>query len=193
MRIDAEHPSVAFPQKGARGWLIFEGLLMIVLGVLAAALPAFAGLAVALVVGWVLVFSGLLGLIGLFGSRGHDHPVWRIVSALITIGAGGIVLWSPVVGVVGLAILIAVYLTLNAITSFAMALHHRGRTAKGWGWLVFSGLVGIALAVFILLLDPRGDAVLIGFFIAINLIVAGLSLFGISAGIRRATPLAASA
>jgi uncharacterized membrane protein HdeD (DUF308 family) len=193
MSVDAEHPSVAFPLKGARGWLIFEGLLMVALGVLAGALPVFAGLAVALVMGWVLVFSGLLSLVGLFGSRGHDHPVWRVVSALIAIGAGGIVLWSPVVGVMGLAILIAAYLTLNAITAFAMAVHHRGRAARGWGWLVFSGLVGIALAVFILLLNPRGDAVLIGFFIAINLIVGGLSLFGISAGIRRATPHAASA
>jgi uncharacterized membrane protein HdeD (DUF308 family) len=188
MSIDAEHPSVAFPPKGARGWLIFEGLLLIVLGALAAALPLFAGLAVALVMGWVLVFSGLLGLVGLFGSRGHDHPVWRIVSALVAIGAGGLVLWSPVVGVIGLAILIAAYLTLNALTSFAMAFHHRGRAAKGWGWQVFSGLIGILLAVFILLLNPRGDAVLIGFFIALDLIVGGLSLLGISAGIRRAAP-----
>jgi len=186
MSVDAEHPSVAFPAKGVRGWLIVEGVLLIVLGVLAAALPLFAGLAVALVMGWVLVFSGLLGLVGLFGSRGHDHPVWRIVSALISIGAGGLVLWSPVVGVIGMAILIAVYLTLNAFTSFAMAVHHRGRAAKGWGWQVFSGIVGIVLAVFILLLNPRGDAVLIGFFIALNLMVGGFSLLGISAGIRRA-------
>lgn len=190
MSVDAEHPSVAFPPRAARGWLIFEGLLLIALGILAAVLPVFAGLAVAVVMGWVLVFSGLLALVGLFGSRGHDHPVWRTLSALIAIGAGGIVLWSPVVGVIGLAILIAVYLTLNAITSFAMAFHHRGRAAKGWGWQVFSGLVGIVLAVFILLLNPRGDAVLIGFFVAINLIVGGLSLFGISAGIRRASQTA---
>jgi uncharacterized membrane protein HdeD (DUF308 family) len=186
MSVDAEHPSVAFPAKGVRGWLIFEGVLLIVLGVCAAALPLMAGLAVALVMGWVLVFSGLLGLVGLFGSRGHDHAVWRIVSAIVSIGAGGLVLWSPVVGVIGLAILIAVYLTLNAFTSFAMAFHHRGRAAKGWGWQVFSGIVGIVLAVFILLLNPRGDAVLIGFFIALDLIAGGLSLLGISAGIRRA-------
>ena len=192
MSVDAEHPSVAFPRKGVRGWLIFEGILLIALGVLAAALPLFAGLAVALVLGWVLVFSGLLGLIGLFVSRGHDHPVWRTVSAVIAIAAGGIVLWSPVVGVIGLAILIAAYLTLNAFTSFAMAFHHRGRAAKGWGWQVFSGVVGIVLAVFILLLNPRGDAVLIGFFIALDFIVGGLSLLGISAGIRRAPPIASA-
>jgi len=151
MSVDAEHPSVAFPARGVRGWLIFEGVLLIALGVLAAALPLFAGLAVALVLGWILVFSGLRGLVGLFGSRGHDHPLWRLISAVIAVGAGGIVLWSPVVGVIGLAILIAAYLTLNAFTSFAMAFHHRGRAAKGWGWQVFSGLVGIVLAVFILL------------------------------------------
>jgi uncharacterized membrane protein HdeD (DUF308 family) len=190
MSVDAVHPSVAFPSKGVRGWLLFEGILLIALGALAAALPVFAGLAVAVVLGWVLAFSGLLGLVGLFGSRGHDHPLWRIVSALIGIGAGGIVLWSPVVGVIGLAILIAAYLALNAFTSFAMAFHHRGRAAKGWGWQVFSGLVGLGLAVFILLLNPRADAVLIGFFIALDLIVGGLALLGVSAGIRRAAAIA---
>jgi uncharacterized membrane protein HdeD (DUF308 family) len=46
--------------------------------------------------------------------------------------------------------------------------------------------------VFILLLNPRGDAVLIGFFIALDVIVGGLSLLGISAGIRRAPPIVSS-
>ena len=185
MSVDAEHPSVAFPPRAARGWLILEGILLVVIGALAAALPVFAGLAVALVVGWMLVLSGFLQLIGLFGARGHDHPVWRAVSALIAIVAGGLVLWSPLGGALGLAILLAAYLLLNGIASLGMAIHHRGRAARGWGWLVLTGIVDIALAIFIAFLRPAADAALLGFFVAINLVIAGVALLGLSAAIRR--------
>lgn len=186
MSIDAQHPSVAYPPRAVRGWLIAEGILLVVLGGLAAALPILASLTVALVLGWVLVFSGLLGLVGLFGSRGHDHPIWRAISALVAIVAGGLVLWSPLAGVIGLALLMGAYLLLNGISSLAMAVHHRGRAARGWGWLVLSGIVDVALAVIIAFLRPAGDAFLIGFVIAINLIVSGIALLGMGAAIRRA-------
>lgn len=192
MSVDAPHPSVAFPPRAARGWLIFEGILLIVIGALAAALPELAGLGVALVVGWMLLLSGFLGLVGLFGARGHDHPVWRIVSAIVSLLAGGLVLWSPLGGALGLAILLAAYLLLNGTSSLGMAIHHRGRAASGWGWLVLTGIVDIALAIFIVFLRPAADAVLIGFFIAINLVIAGVALLGVAAGVRRASAAAAS-
>jgi uncharacterized membrane protein HdeD (DUF308 family) len=187
LSVDSVHPSVAFPPKGARAWLIAEGLLLIVLGALAALLPELAGLAAAVVFGWLLVFSGFLGLVGLFGSRGHDHPLWRLVSALIAMVAGGLVLWSPLAGAIGLALLIAAYLALNGIASLGMAAHHRGRVARGWGWMVFTGLIGLVLAVVIAIMKPAGDAALIGYFIAIDFIAGGVALLGVGASIGPAS------
>jgi uncharacterized membrane protein HdeD (DUF308 family) len=187
MSVDSVHPSVAFPPKGARAWLVVEGLLLIVLGGLAAVAPVLAGLAAAVVLGWLLVLSGFLGLIGLFGSRGHDHPLWRLISAMVAIGAGGLVLWTPLAGAIGLALLIAAYLALNGITALAMAAHHRGRVARGWGWMVFTGLIGLGLSVVIAIMRPTGDAALIGYVIAIDFIVGGVALLGVGAAVRPAS------
>jgi uncharacterized membrane protein HdeD (DUF308 family) len=166
-------------------WFIVEGGLFVLLGVLAAALPVFAGIAGALVFGWVLFLSGVLGLVGAFASRGQAHPVWRVVSALIALAAGVLVLWAPLTGVLSLALLIAAYLVLSAISSFAMAFDHRRRSTLGWVWLIVSGVVGLVLAGFILFLHPLADAALIGFVIAINLILGGMALVGLGMANRR--------
>jgi uncharacterized membrane protein HdeD (DUF308 family) len=166
-------------------WFIIEGGLFVLLGVLAAALPVFAGIAGALVFGWVLFLSGVLGLVGAFASRGQAHPVWRVVSALIALAAGILVLWAPLTGVLSLALLIAAYLVLTAISSFAMAFDHRRRSTLGWIWLIVSGVVGLVLAGLILFLHPLADAALIGFVIAINLILGGMALVGLGMANRR--------
>src|SRR5208337_3536686 len=48
---------------------VFQGVLMIILGVLAVAAPAFATLTVDIYVGWLFLISGVLGLIAMFSAR----------------------------------------------------------------------------------------------------------------------------
>ncbi len=166
-------------------WFIVEGVLIAALGAFAALLPALAGVAAALVFGWMLLLAGVVGLIGLFVARRRDHPVWRAVSALVTLVAGALVLWAPLAGVLSLALLIAAYLVLNAGASLAMAFDHRKRTPGGWIWPALSALVGLVLAGFIILLRPAGAAVLVGFLVAINLFAGGVSLVGLGIAARR--------
>lgn len=184
MTVSQTNTSGSAPGK-AGFWFIVEGALLVVFGILAAALPAFAGLAAALVFGWVLILSGVVGFATLFMSRDAAHPVWSFVSALIALGAGILVFWAPVAGVVSLAILIAAYLLIDAIASIALAFDQRRRATKGWGWLILTGLINLVLAGFIALLRPHGDAVFIGFVIAIDLIAGGVALIGLAFAARR--------
>ncbi|MBV9996206.1 MAG: DUF308 domain-containing protein [Caulobacteraceae bacterium] len=167
-------------------WFIVEGVVLILLGVLAAALPALAGIAAGIVFGWVLVASGVMGLVSLVASRGSAHPLWSALSALIALVAGVLVLWRPIAGVLSLALLIAFYLLLDAGAIFALALDQRRRTSRGWGWLILSAVAGIVLAGFIIFLRPLADAVLIGFIVAIDLILGGICLAALGLAARRA-------
>jgi uncharacterized membrane protein HdeD (DUF308 family) len=177
--------SAAAEPRKAGLWFIVEGVLLILLGVLAAALPAFAGLAAALTFGWVLVLCGILGFVGLIASRGHLHPVWSVVSALVAVIAGALVIWAPLAGVLSLALLIAAYLLVDAFASIALAFDQRRRAARGWGWMILSGLISLVLAGFIVFLRPVGDAVLVGFVVAIDLIIGGIALAGLGFAVRR--------
>ena len=61
---------------------VFEGVVMIVLGVLAIVFPVFATLAVALYLGWLFLICGILALIVMIttgnipGSGGPSSPLY---------------------------------------------------------------------------------------------------------------------
>jgi uncharacterized membrane protein HdeD (DUF308 family) len=169
----------------ASAWFIVEGALLIVLGVLAAALPGLAGFAGAAVFGWVLVFSGVFGLASLFGARRHVHVALGVASGLVALVVGLLIVWRPLVGAVTLAILLGVYLLIDGGSVIGMALDQRRRGGRRWGWLLASGVLDLGLALVVLMLRPIGDTVLLGFVIAIDLVVAGIALVGVGLGARQ--------
>jgi uncharacterized membrane protein HdeD (DUF308 family) len=173
------------PRRNASAWFIVEGILLIVLGALAAFLPAVASVAAALVFGWVLILSGIFGLVALFGSREHAHIVWSVISALVALAVGILILVFPLIGVVTLAIFIAAYLLIDAVALIGLAMDQRRRQGRGWPWLIVAGVVDIALALFILAMGPLSTALLLGYVIAIDLVVAGLALVTLGWAARR--------
>ena len=99
---------------------------------------------------------------------------------------GALIVWMPVVGASALAFVIAVYLLLDGVALIALAWDQRKRAGRRWGWLMVSGLLDVLLAVLIATLGPLSDAVLLGFIIALDLIVAGIALVGLGLAARRA-------
>jgi len=173
-------------RRGAAVWFIVEGVLLIVLGAAAAWLPALAGIAGALVLGWVLIVSGVFGLAALIGSREHAHVWFGVISALIAIVVGALIVWRPLAGAIGLAILLAAYLLIDGAALIGMALDQRRRPAQGWPWLLVAGVVDVLLGVFVLALGPIADAVVIGYVIALDLAVGGIALIMLGVHARRA-------
>jgi uncharacterized membrane protein HdeD (DUF308 family) len=167
-------------------WFIAEGVLLIVLGVVAAALPAIAGVAAAVVFGWVLILAGLFGLTSLIGSRDHAHLLWSVVSGVVALVVGALIVWAPLVGAVTLALFIAAYLLIDGVALIGLGLDQRKRTARGWPWLIVSGVIDLVLALAILALGAGADATLLGFLIALDLIVAGIALAALGWHARRA-------
>ena len=94
-----EHPRSA--------WLTIEGVVLIVLGAAALVAPLIAGLATAFFVGWLLIMAGILGFLSAFAGRAHVHLGWSIVSAIVALVVGVLLILFPLVGTLGLALLIA--------------------------------------------------------------------------------------
>jgi len=165
-------------------WFIVEGALLIVLGVLAAVLPGVAGVAGASVFGWLLVLAGLFGLGSIIGARQHAHLVLSLLSALAALAIGILIVWSPLAGAITLAVFIAAYLLIDGAALIGLAFDQR-RRGPGWPWLIVSGVIDLVLGAAILVLGARADAVLLGYMIALDLIVAGGALIAIGWHARR--------
>jgi uncharacterized membrane protein HdeD (DUF308 family) len=161
---------------GRSVWLTIEGVLLILLGIAAVAMPLMAGIAATLVFAWILILTGMIGLISAFAGRAHSHLGWSLASAIIALLIGVILLLYPLAGAVALTIVISVYLLLDGVTLIGLALDHRRRGITQWGWLVVSGLIDIVLAAIIFFMNAIGSAVFVGVVVGISLIIAGIAL-----------------
>jgi uncharacterized membrane protein HdeD (DUF308 family) len=165
-------------------WPTVEGVLLILLGIAAVAMPLMAGIAATLVFAWILILTGMIGLISAFAGRAHAHLGWSLASAIIALVIGVILLVYPLAGAVALTIVIGAYLLLDGVTLIGLALDHRRRGLGPWGWLLVSGLIDVVLAAFIFFMNVIGSAVFVGVVVGISLIFAGIALLLI----QRAAP-----
>jgi uncharacterized membrane protein HdeD (DUF308 family) len=163
-------------------WRTFlvEGIVLAILGVLAIAVPPIASLAVAILVGWLLLASGIAGLIGTLRMRGAPGFGWSLLSAVIGIAAGIVLLAQPLSGIISLTLVLSVFLLCEGIFSIMLALQHRGGASGRWTMLLFSGLVDMILAALIFAGLPGTAAWAIGLLVGINLLFGGVALISMA-------------
>jgi len=164
------------PLATKSNWLTIEAVGLIVLGVLAIVFPLFTGLAFGGLLGWLLVIVGVLGLVSAIAGRDHAHMGWSIVSAGVAIIAGLLLAFHPLVASVAITLILAAYLLIDGVALVALGLDQRKRGVSRWRFVLVPGVVDILLGVLILVISGVGSAVLIGFIIGIDLIIAGIGL-----------------
>ena len=157
-------------------WLTIEGVLLILFGIAAVAMPLMAGIAATLVFAWILILTGVIGLVSAFAGRAHAHLGWSLASAIIALIIGVVLLVYPLAGAVALTTIISVYLLLDGIALIGLALDHRKRAIGPWGWLLASGVIDLVLAALIFFMSAFASAVFIGIMVGISLIFAGIGL-----------------
>ena len=158
------------------GLFLFEGIVLIILGTLAVLVPAVASLAATIVFGWILLLSGIIGLISTFRARQAPGFGWSLLSALLGIVAGIILLTMPLQGTFSLTAVLIAFLIVEGVATVLFALEHRKGASGRWSWLLASGILDIGLGG-ILLAGLPGTAVwALGVLVGINMIFGGWSL-----------------
>src|SRR5262249_59301891 len=94
-------------------FFLVEGIILLVLGVLAILLPPFATLAVTIIFGWIFLVSGMIGFVTTMGARGAPGFWWSLVSAVLATAAGLILLIQPVGGALSLTPLLVVVFAIE--------------------------------------------------------------------------------
>ncbi len=164
---------------------LIEGIILVVLGAVAILLPPFATLAVTIIIGWILLASGLMGWITTLGARHAPGFWWSLVSALLATVAGLILLLSPAGGAVSLTLLLIAFFAIEGAASIMYALEHRRQLSGRWEWMLISGLIDLALACIILAGLPGSAAWALGVLVGVNMIFGGAALIAIALHARR--------
>jgi uncharacterized membrane protein HdeD (DUF308 family) len=166
-------------------FFLVEGIILLILGVLAIMLPPFATLAVTIIFGWILLASGLIGWITTFAARGAPGFWWSLLSALLATAAGLILLIQPVGGAVSLTLLLIAFFAIEGVVSIMYALEHRRELSGRWEWMLISGLIDLVLAAIIFMGLPGTAAWALGVLVGVNLIFGGSALIAMAVHARR--------
>jgi len=169
-------------------WVLFlvEGIVLVVLGILAIVVPVIATLAVAIFLGWLFLISGIVGLVTTFMARQMPGFWWALLSAVLAIAAGLVLLAWPVSGAVSLTLLLIVFFTIEGVLTIMYAIEHKRELSGRWGWMLASGIIDLVLAAMILAGLPGTAAWALGLLVGINMLFGGASMIAMALHARGA-------
>ncbi|HYL60997.1 MAG TPA: DUF308 domain-containing protein [Candidatus Methylomirabilis sp.] len=169
--------------KESVGWSIGLSILMILAGILAIAVPQAGGIAVSLLVAWLLVFSGAAHLVFAWYTRTTGGMLWELLLGILYIFIGAYILVHPVAGLASLTLVLAAYLFAKGVLE--LILSFRLRPMPGSNWLLIDGVITLILAVMIWRTWPSSTEWVIGTLVGVSMLFGGISRLMLSLAARR--------
>jgi uncharacterized membrane protein HdeD (DUF308 family) len=177
-------PALGAIAEESVGWSIALSVLMILTGVLAIMIPPVAGIAVLVVVAWLLMFSGAAHLVFGWHTRTAGGMLWELLLGILYILVGVYAFVNPVAGLASLTLVLAIYLFMEAVLE--LILSFRLRPLAGSNWLLIDGIITLILAVLIWRSWPSSSEWVIGTLVGISMLFSGAARLSLSLAARRA-------
>jgi uncharacterized membrane protein HdeD (DUF308 family) len=168
--------------KKITGMSIGLAVLMIVLGLLAVALPVATGIGVSILIGWIIVFGGFAYLAYAFGAQGADF-LWRVLLGIVYVVGGFYLVFNPGLALKSLTLVLAAILFAEGVLQ--MIVFFQLRSLPGSGWVLFDGILTLILGFLIVYHWPSSSEWAIGTLVGINLLMSGFTRLMYSAAARR--------
>ena len=162
---------------------IGSSILMVVVGVLAIALPLAAGIGVSIFVSWLIFLTGFAHLVYAFAAKGVGGFVWRLLLGIFYIAGGLYLAFHPGLSLVSLTLILAIILfsegLMQVLAYFSL------RALPGSQWILIDGILTLVLGLMIGLSWPSGSAWAIGTLVGINFLFSGLTRLGYAGAARK--------
>ena len=163
---------------------LFQGVLMVLLGIVAVLHPWVATVAVTLFLGWLLVISGLVQAMTLIGGGKVPHFWLQLISAVLFVVVGFLFIRHLTVGVATLVLLMIVFFMVEGLAKIMLSL--TVRPLRNWGWVLASGVLGVLIALW-LVANPGMSVMFLGILFGVQLIAEGVAIGAIAWQARHRT------
>jgi uncharacterized membrane protein HdeD (DUF308 family) len=164
------------------GWFLALGILLVALGALCIVKAQTATAFSILVLGWILVISGVFWLVNAFLTFNWSLFFLCLLNALIRGGVGYLLIRHPNAGAEGVTMVLAVLFIVGGLfrTIGASVIKF-----PWWGWTVVAGLVSVGLGIFVIANWGVTSTFFVGIVIGVDLIFDGAALSAFAGAIRR--------
>ena len=167
------------------GWLLFMGILLLILGIVGMGMAGMLTVASIFYFGFLAAAGGVLLLIDSFKAEGWKSKIWEILIALLYLAAAVVMINNPAASAVWFTFFIAAFLLASGIFRIIIGFQIRNEV-ETWGWTVFGGVASIVLAAMIFAQWPYSGLWVIGMFLAIEMVMQGISMITIAMAARAA-------
>ena len=161
-------------------WL---GIALIVLGVAAVLVPAVAGSAVVIVIGFILLLAGIVAVVRGLKAEDSAEKAMGLTLGTITGLAGIAVIGHPLFGLAFLALLLVGYFVAEGVWKIIVSFRYK--PATGWQWLLVSGVLSLMLGLLIWSQWPISGMWAVGVLVGVNLLGTGLALVALASTLNK--------
>jgi uncharacterized membrane protein HdeD (DUF308 family) len=169
--------------KKNSGLLIFLGIMTVIFGVVAIGSPLITGVAVVVFVGFLLLASGVARIVHALKSKQWGTGFWGTVIGVLGVAAGLLMIFRPLVGLVTMTMLLAIYFLVDGISEIIAAF--KIKPDQGWGWVLFNGVIAVLLGFMIWRQWPVSGQWAIGILVGVHILITGWSMIILGSGARQ--------
>ncbi|KZL15075.1 MULTISPECIES: HdeD family acid-resistance protein [unclassified Pseudovibrio] len=161
-------------------WLKFLvlGVLMVIGGTIVLVIPYASSIAVALVIGLVLIVVGVLQLWHAMQVKEWGGFLGQSLIGIIALVGGVAIYYNPVAGTGALTLVLSAVFIAQGIAQVLFSF--RLRPHASWGWILASGIIAMAAGLMILLDFPASTAWALGLVAGISIMFNGWSYVAIA-------------
>lgn len=152
------------------------GILLTAAGIVCLVHPGIALSVMTLLLGILILISGIADIFAFFGSRRFMAygSGWFLADGILTILLAVFILFHQVFTMLTLPLILGIWLMFSGITRLVHSYDLKRLEVNGWGWFTFLGIL-LTLAGFLSFLDPVAGLLTISFAAGVLLILQGVS------------------
>jgi uncharacterized membrane protein HdeD (DUF308 family) len=163
------------------GWILVLGIVLICLGVIALLMTPVSTVAAVLVLGWLVVASGVIEIVHAFRVHRWGGMFLHLVGGIVGILIGLLIVTNPVAGALVWTLLFASFFCVIGIFHIVTALRLK---FANWGWAVFDGVITLGLGILVWAHWPWSGLWFLGISLGVALVLRGWSYVMLALAVR---------
>jgi uncharacterized membrane protein HdeD (DUF308 family) len=164
------------------GWVVALGAIYLLAGLIALYSVVTATAVSVFVVGIMMLIAGVAEVISAFQVKSWGKFLFWIVLGVLYIVAGFVTFENPLLAAALLTLMLGAALVASGIMRIILAFSMR--EGAPWIAVVFSGVITLVLGLVILAHWPVSSLYILGLFLGIDLVFAGVGWIGIGLGLK---------
>jgi len=160
---------------------IIAGILMLIVGGLGMFAPAIMSLVVVTLLGWLFITSAIVQGYITYKTYRKSFSAW--LKPTLSFITGILFFIFPIQGIAVAAVMLSVYLLIDAFSSFGFAMDYKPNSL--WWIHIVNAIISIILAILIMTGWPVSSLFWVGLYAAISLFFDGVALVSMGIGAKR--------